>query len=52
MVQLRRLVFKGVCCDVIGMGCGSDLQDLWFSVAVPKQNMSSFYQRRQGARHA
>ena len=30
MVQLRGLVFNGVCCDVIGMGCGSDLQDLWF----------------------
>ena len=27
VVGLRRLVFKGVCCDVIGMGCGSDL---WF----------------------
>ena len=31
VVRLRWLEFKGVCCDVIGMGCGSDLQDLWFS---------------------
>ena len=30
VVLLRGLVFKGVCCDVIGMRCGFDLQDLWF----------------------